>query len=192
MSRIDSNLREVSTRQKEMQQNVEFIKTKIEHLEQSEKSLKVVVQELLLHVLAPSEVSTALTYPYNLTKEKVDDIYQAKRSATAFARAVERELFIHDDDKDTNLDKRNAQEKVRWLRELIRCRYPSSTPTAEASLWSACQIAINDYHRKKRKRDGPCADSARETRSQNGFCPDECRPSAKRAHMFEISSDEEV
>ncbi|KAL6723958.1 hypothetical protein Aduo_018900 [Ancylostoma duodenale] len=75
-----------------------------------------------------------------------------KGTATAFARAVEGELFAHDVDRDLNLDKRRSQENVRWLRELLRYRYPTSTPTAEASIWSSCQLAINDYHRKKEKK----------------------------------------
>ncbi|VDO98778.1 unnamed protein product [Heligmosomoides polygyrus] len=92
-----------------------------------------------------------LTYPYCLSKEMVDDLYRSKRSATAFVRAVERELFKEDADRDVNLDKRRDQGKVRWLRELVREWYPSPTFSAESTMWLACQIAINDYHRKKRK-----------------------------------------
>ncbi|EYC09912.1 hypothetical protein Y032_0058g2889 [Ancylostoma ceylanicum] len=122
-----------------------------------------------------------------LSKERVDDIYQMKRTATAFARAVERELFAHDVDRNVNLDKRRAQDKVRWLRDLVRYRYPTSTPTAEASIWSSCQIAINDYHRKKRRRDGPSSESSLETRSHNIFYPENYEPSTKRAHVSEVN-----
>ncbi|KAL6723913.1 hypothetical protein Aduo_018866 [Ancylostoma duodenale] len=157
---IDSGLRELSSRQQEVQQIVDLIKAKVERLEQSERSLRASVYKLLDRAPPPSEIPKALTYPYNLTKETVDDIYLMKRSPTAFARAVERELFVREADKNTTLDKRDAQDKVRWLRELIRYRYPSSTPTAEASLWSACQVAINDYHYKKRRRDVLCSKSS--------------------------------
>ncbi|KAK5967665.1 hypothetical protein GCK32_006135 [Trichostrongylus colubriformis] len=103
---------------------------------------------------APPRVQKTLTYPYRVTRDTVDDFYRTKRSATAFARAIERELFFDDADRDVNLDKRANQGKVRWLRDLVREWYPSPTFSAEASLWSACQIAINDYHRKKRKASG--------------------------------------
>ncbi|EYB96849.1 hypothetical protein Y032_0146g2531 [Ancylostoma ceylanicum] len=209
VSRIDSCIREISSRQLEMQQDVDSIKAKVERLEQSERSLRSSVYELLDRVPPRSDVpkgiilvfitdsllnvtksdNLALTYPYSLSKERVDDIYQMKRTATAFARAVERELFAHDVDRNVNLDKRRAQDKVRWLRDLVRYRYPTSTPTAEASIWSSCQIAINDYHRKKRRRDGPSSESSRETRSHNIFYPENYEPSTKRAHVFEVSSD---
>ncbi|XGW14616.1 hypothetical protein V3C99_000696 [Haemonchus contortus] len=106
--------------------------------------------------------SKTLTYPYRLTREMVDDFYRSKRSATAFVRAIERELFLDEADRDVNLDKRSNQGKiqVRWLRDLVREWYPSPTFSAEASLWSACQIAINDYHRKKRKATGMYSSNA--------------------------------
>ncbi|KIH44459.1 hypothetical protein ANCDUO_25515 [Ancylostoma duodenale] len=112
VSKMDSYIREISSRQLEMQQDVDSIKAKVERLEQSERSLRCSVYELLDRVPPRAEVPKALTYPYNLTKERVDDIYQMKRTATAFARAIERELFAHDVDRDLNLDKRRSQYKV--------------------------------------------------------------------------------
>ncbi|KIH65130.1 hypothetical protein ANCDUO_04551 [Ancylostoma duodenale] len=101
---MDTCIREISSRQMEMQQDIDSIKAKVERLEQSERSLRCSVYELLDHVPPRAEVG-------------------------------------HD-----------QQSKVRWLRELLRYRYPTSTPTAEASIWSSCQLAINDYHRKKEKK----------------------------------------
>ncbi|RCN48337.1 hypothetical protein ANCCAN_05626 [Ancylostoma caninum] len=113
VSRIDSGLRELSCRQQEVQQNVDLIRAKVERLEQSERSLRASVYELLDRVPPPSDISKALTYPYNLTKEGVDDIYLMKRSPTAFARAVERELFIREADKNANLD--TASLRIRFV-----------------------------------------------------------------------------
>ncbi|KAL6735115.1 hypothetical protein Aduo_005590 [Ancylostoma duodenale] len=89
-------------------------------------------------------------YPYRLTKERADDIQKSATSVTHFARVAERELFAGDKDRHLNIAERVSQDKVRWLREMVKYRFPSVTPAAEATAWAACVRAINSYHRRSR------------------------------------------
>ncbi|KHJ79463.1 hypothetical protein OESDEN_20889 [Oesophagostomum dentatum] len=106
----------------------------------------------MLHRLPPPhEAPQVLTYPYRLTKERADEIQKSTSTVTHFARLAERVLFTGDEDRHEKLDERAAQDKVKWLREMIRYRFPSQTAGLELSTWRNCVNAINSYHRRMKQ-----------------------------------------
>ncbi|KAL6742776.1 hypothetical protein Aduo_015889 [Ancylostoma duodenale] len=123
---------------------------KLAKMEQSFYTVKSSLHEILERVPPPPEAPKALTYPYRLSKERSDDIQKSTTSVTHFTRVAERELFAEDSDRHLNIGERVSQDKVRWLREMIKYRFPSQTPGAEATTWAACVRAINSYHRRRR------------------------------------------
>ncbi|KHJ83181.1 hypothetical protein OESDEN_17122 [Oesophagostomum dentatum] len=121
-------------------------------IKDSVATLKSSTAEILSRVPSREETPPALCYPYRVSKEKADAIQLRAVSATMFARIVERELFKNDEDKDECLENRASQDKVQWLRQLVKYRYPSKNGIADETTWNACRKGINEYHRKQRNR----------------------------------------
>ncbi|KHJ94791.1 hypothetical protein OESDEN_05273 [Oesophagostomum dentatum] len=105
---------------------------------------------------------------------------------THFARKAERELFANDSDRHSNIADRSSQDKVRWLRELIKYRYPSQTQGSEISAWSACVRAINSYHCKKRRATPPAP--ANSKAPERHFYPPRSRSIRESSHLHENAS----
>ncbi|KAL6737665.1 hypothetical protein Aduo_011291 [Ancylostoma duodenale] len=155
MSRqVFSRLEDLESRQLEMEHVLQCHARLGAEVKNSVSTLMSSNTEILTRLPPASETHPALTYPYNLTKEQVDEMQLKANTATSFARSVERKLFKNEEDKDENLENRAAQDKVRWLRELVKHRYPTKNGVNDDTTWNACRKGINDYHRKQRKRMG--------------------------------------
>ncbi|KHJ79814.1 hypothetical protein OESDEN_20526 [Oesophagostomum dentatum] len=153
MSRqVFSRLEDVESRQMEMEHVLQSHARLGEEVKNAIEALKASTTEVLTRIPPATETPPALTYPYKLTKEQVDEIQLKETTATSFARKVERKLFEDEKDKNEKLEMRAAQDKVRWLRELVNYRYPSKNGVRDNTVWSACKKGINDYHTKQRKR----------------------------------------
>ncbi|KHJ93969.1 hypothetical protein OESDEN_06112 [Oesophagostomum dentatum] len=110
---------------------------KLEKMDRSLYTVKSSLNEIMDRV-PPIDSQKVLTYPYRLTKNRADDIQKSSPTMTHFARVAERQLFADEEDKHTNISERISQDKARWLREMIKFRYPTQTQGSEPYAWSAC------------------------------------------------------
>ncbi|EYC14557.1 hypothetical protein Y032_0040g275 [Ancylostoma ceylanicum] len=109
MSRqVYSRLEDLESRQLEMEHVLQCYARLGAEVKNAISTIMSSTTEIPTRIPPANEAHPALTYPYNLPKDQVDEMQLKATTATAIARAVERKLFKNEKDKDENLENRAA------------------------------------------------------------------------------------